>query len=573
MNGNRQGSSGKVIPMIGRQLGKYTLESKLGSGGMATVYAATHATLGNKVAVKVLHEHLADQPAFRERFLREAQAAASLSHTGVTQVFDVDDEDGVCYIAMEYLEGESLHDHLAGRLEDGPIAVEEAVRVVEAVGESLAYAHQRGIVHRDIKPANVMITSEGRVVLADFGLAAVMDQTRLTVEGATAGTPSYMSPEQVRGEQGDGRSDIYSLGVMLYQLVSGDLPFQSETLAGMLQGHLEKCPPPLAEKISALPDGVLRTTEIALRKQPQERFQTVEEMLACLRGDAATDPQLAATQVVQTDMAATTAMSAATPSAPDATASAGGAPRGVGYLAVAVLAVVAGVWLWQGLGTDVDSETVPGGAEETPSMASDATPSMASDGVDSMAVMTGWDDEFEANTHGWEETTGDVRRTVGGGAYEVEINVADRAIAALARDGGKYLDLEWTVTAELVAGGEATGYGMVFRYVDPQNYRVFGVNGLGEWSVWAMEQGSWRELRGEATPWTPHPAIRIGSRNFLDVIAEGERLSLRVNGEEVGAATDPSPETGLVGFYVASPQLGATAESLVRFEDATVARR
>lgn len=555
--------------MIGKQLGKYRVEKKLGAGGMATVFAATHVTLGNQVALKVLHEHLADQPAFRERFLREAQAAASLRHSGVMQVFDVDTEDGVCYIAMEYLEGESLEDRLVARdLQGAGLPVDEAVAIVAAVCEALAYAHRRGVVHRDIKPANVMIGSDERVVLADFGLATALDQTRITVEGTTAGTPSYMSPEQIRGEQGDGRADIYAVGVMLYQLISGDLPFQSDTLAGMLQAHLQQDPPSLAEKVEALPEHVARTVEIALRKEPEDRFPTAEAMLASLTGDAAAE-----------DLAATTALESLPGSEAGATrplAAAVGAPvrtHGAwqwwpGYAAVALAAALALGWLVTQFSPVENIDPT----ESTASMARDEPPSMATAGVDSMAAMTGWSDAFEANVHGWDETTGDVRRGVVDGAYEIEIAVVDQAVAAHAAAGGVYRDLEWSAQATLAEGRPETGYGLVFRWVDARNYYVFGVNGLGEWSVWVLEDGSWRELRGGPQTWTAHPAIRIGDRNILTVRAVGSSIRLRVNGEEIGEVEDSTLVGGGVGFYAATPQSGESANSLVRFEQATVSR-
>ena len=498
--------------MIGAQLGKYRIDRKLGSGGMATVYAATHTTLGSPVAIKVLHEHLADQASFRERFLREAQAAAALRHPGVTQVFDVEATDDVCYIAMELLEGETLEARLAAR-GDGASAlpVPEAVEIIGTVGEALAYAHRQGIIHRDVKPANVMITRDGRIVLADFGLAAVMDQTRITAEGTTAGTPSYMSPEQVLGDQGDARSDIYSLGVMLYQLVSGALPFASDTLAGMLQGHLEKAPPPLADKVTALPPGIERAVEIALRKRPEERFATVDDMLACVRGETATSAAEAETLI-----GLPTGESQGAPEASH--------PRAVRIAAVAVVVTVlgGGAWWWS------RTAGLPGTTDGTSSMATDGTTSMASDdtasmAVGSMAAMPGWQDAFDTNTHGWAETDGEVRRAVTEGAYEVELRVPDRAVAAQAEEGGSFQDLEWTATGELVDGAPETGYGLVFRHVDARNYGVFGINGLGQWSVWVLDDGAWRELRGGASPWTPHPAIRAGAANTLTVRAVGDR--------------------------------------------------
>ena len=406
-----------------------------------------------------------------------------------------------------------------------------------------------------------MVTRDDRIVLADFGLAAVVDQTRITAEGTTSGTPSYMSPEQVLGEQGDARSDIYSLGVMLYQLVSGALPFASDTLAGMLQGHLEKAPPPLADRVTALPEGIERAVEIALRKRPQERFASVDDMLACVRGEATTSPAEAETLV---DLPSTE------PQGRTEASHALSARIAVGAVILAILG--GGAWWWSGTIGDT-----PGTTDGTSSMATDGTSSMASDGTSSMAVgsmaaMPGWQDAFDTNTHGWAETDGEVRRAVTEGAYEVELRVPDRAVAAQAHEGGSFQDLEWTATGELVDGAPETGYGLVFRHVDDRNYGVFGINGLGQWSVWVLDDGAWRELRGGSAPWTTHPAVRTGAANTLMVRAVGDSLDLLVNGELVAEAIESPTAEGTVGFYAATPQQGREARSLLRFDDASVTR-
>ena len=198
------------MSIIGKTLGSYTIEEQLGAGGMAQVYRGRHLHLKRDVAIKVMHAHLSEQADWRERFLREAQANATLKHPGIVQIYDFDVAGGVSYIAMELLDSKSLEEcanelRHAGR---APFSLEETIRIVTAIGEALSYAHRHGVVHRDIKPSNVMITSEGRAVLTDFGLATVLDETRLTLDGTSAGTPSHMAPEQAAGERGDHRADM-----------------------------------------------------------------------------------------------------------------------------------------------------------------------------------------------------------------------------------------------------------------------------------------------------------------------------------------------------------------------------
>ncbi|HTP10975.1 MAG TPA: serine/threonine-protein kinase, partial [Anaerolineae bacterium] len=225
--------------MIGKTIGKYRIVEHLGRGGMAEVYKAYQPNLDRYVAVKMMHTFLSDEKEFLARFEREAKVVATLRHPNIVQVYDFDVEGGVYYMVMEYISGETLKTRMQNLEANNEwVSLDDAARIILAVGSALKYAHERGMVHRDVKPANVMITLEGQVILTDFGIAKIVSASNLTASGAMVGTPSYMAPEQGMGQPGDERSDIYSLGVMLYQLVLGRLPFDADTPLAVVLKHI-----------------------------------------------------------------------------------------------------------------------------------------------------------------------------------------------------------------------------------------------------------------------------------------------------------------------------------------------
>ncbi|HET7087997.1 MAG TPA: protein kinase [Anaerolineae bacterium] len=270
--------------LIGKTVGRYQITEHLGRGGMAEVYKAFQPSLDRYVAIKIMHAFLADDKDFRTRFEREAKFIATLRHPNIVQVYDFVVENGQYYMVMEFIDGVTLKSMLEMMHERGGwVTLDDAVTIVVSLGSALRYAHERGMLHRDVKPANVMITSDGHVILTDFGIAKILSATNLTASGAMVGTPSYMSPEQGMGQAGDERSDIYSLGVMLYQLAVGRLPYDADTPLAVVLKHInEPLPVPRALK-SDLPEGVERVIVKALAKNPDDRYQTVAEMTAELK--------------------------------------------------------------------------------------------------------------------------------------------------------------------------------------------------------------------------------------------------------------------------------------------------
>ncbi|MCW3069601.1 MAG: serine/threonine protein kinase, partial [Solirubrobacterales bacterium] len=265
--------------------GRYRLEGRLGFGGMSTVHRAMDLRLERQVAVKLLAEHLADDPTFVSRFQREAQAAARLVHPNIVQVFDSgeDDRSGQYFIVMEYIEGSSGAEILR---DDGWVEVEEALSIIEQACEGLNYAHRNGVVHRDVKPGNLLRAREGEVKLADFGIAKATEQSSITQVGSVLGTAAYLAPEQARGEEAGPSADLYALGVVTYQLISGRLPYEATSLTELALKQQQEEPPTLDTIVAAVGPELADAVAIALALDPRDRYKTAREMGRALRDGA-----------------------------------------------------------------------------------------------------------------------------------------------------------------------------------------------------------------------------------------------------------------------------------------------
>ena len=292
--------------------GRYRVEDELGRGGMAKVFKGTDEVLGRPVAIKVLAPQLADDESFVARFRREAQAAARLNHSNLVGVYDTGEDDGIKYIVMEYVEGKTLAAYLAG---GGRIMPDRAMEIAEGVCSALAVAHAAGIVHRDIKPGNIMVTPRGEVKVTDFGIARVSttgDTVAQTV--AVLGTASYLSPEQAQGQAVDGRSDIYSLGCVLYEMLAGRPPFAGDSPVTVASKQVLETPQPpskLNPDVSTELDAVILKT---LAKNPANRYQTADELRADLERARRGEP------VIATPLLAEAAATQAMPPAAQTTA-------------------------------------------------------------------------------------------------------------------------------------------------------------------------------------------------------------------------------------------------------------
>jgi len=270
-----------VLFLVDKTLGKYQVLEHLGHGGMAEVYKAQQVNLDRMVALKVLHPFLAEEDGFIERFQREARIVATLRHPNIVQVidFEYDPALDVYYMVMEFIDGPTLKD----LLKDAPLPPKKATRIAAGIAEALDYAHKRGMIHRDIKPANIMFTDEETPVLTDFGIARMMNLKGLTASGAMVGTPAYMPPEVGLGQPGEGAADIYSLGVVLYQLLTGRLPFDADVPMGLIMKHINDPVPLPSKTVPGIAPELEAAILKALSKKPQERFKTGAEMAHALR--------------------------------------------------------------------------------------------------------------------------------------------------------------------------------------------------------------------------------------------------------------------------------------------------
>ena len=272
--------------LTGQTLGDFRIVRRLGAGGMGEVYLARQLSLKRDVALKFLHATLAADPVAVQRFQQEAEAVARLTHANIVQVYAVGELAGRRFMALEFVDGRNLREYVERK---GPLAVLQAVGVLRQAAAALARAADAGLVHRDIKPENLLVTRTGELKVADFGLSRVLagDEAKplhLTQSGMTLGTPLYMSPEQVRGEPVDHRSDLYSLGVTAFHLLAGRPPFTGKTAMDVAVQHLQADPPPLAELRPDLPAGLAGLVHRLMEKDPAHRPATAREVLRELAG-------------------------------------------------------------------------------------------------------------------------------------------------------------------------------------------------------------------------------------------------------------------------------------------------
>ena len=263
--------------------GRYTIIGELGRGGMGVVCQAEDTRLQRSVALKFLPRELTHVPEIKERFMREARAAAALDHPHICTVYEFDEVEEEAFISMAYIEGQSLRK----KVESGPLELDQALGIATQVAEGLQLAHKKGIVHRDIKSANIMVTEDGQAKIMDFGLARVAGSTMLTREGSTMGTVAYMSPEQTQGEEVDYRTDIWSFGVVLYEMLTGKLPFKGEHEQSVIHSILKEKPKPITEFKSDIPKSIEEVVNKALEKDPDKRYRKIDDLINDLKSIAA----------------------------------------------------------------------------------------------------------------------------------------------------------------------------------------------------------------------------------------------------------------------------------------------
>jgi Tol biopolymer transport system component len=333
--------------MIGQTISHYRIVAKLGEGGMGVVYKAEDLKLGRAVALKFLPPHLLESEEHKARFLHEARAAALLDDPNICTVYEIDEAGGQTFLAMAFLEGQTLRQKIVAR----PLPLAEAIEIATQIGHGMQAAHEKGVVHRDIKPANIMITPQGQVKIMDFGLAQLSNRTRLTATGTKLGTPAYMSPEQTEGKPADRRTDIWALGVVLYEMISGRVPFAGEADAAVAYAILHTEAEPLTALRSGMPLQIDAIAAKALAKSPAERYQHIEDLLVDLRA--------CAKQSARSSAPAGASASHASPASKHASAlgtysEEAGKRQGarllpVAYVLLGALIAIGGLWLGPGI--------------------------------------------------------------------------------------------------------------------------------------------------------------------------------------------------------------------------------
>ena len=267
----------KLISIIGD---KYEVLERMSSGGMGEIYWGLHRALNKRVAIKVIKHGQSDAPEMEERFFREARLAANLDHSGIIDIYDFGTEAGLAYLIMPFIDGVNLREKLK---DEERIGIKESLIMVMAITNALGYAHLKGIIHRDIKPSNIMIDKHGKVLLTDFGVSKSIQDNDLTVLGTIIGTPRYMSPEQIESGKCDNRSDLYALGLVFYEMVTGVYPYNETDIAGLLYAQIHTIPPRPSEIIKDIPVALCDIIMKLLKKSPQNRFSSCQELYNELR--------------------------------------------------------------------------------------------------------------------------------------------------------------------------------------------------------------------------------------------------------------------------------------------------
>ena len=525
-----------IMTLTGQTLGRYQLETLIGRGGMAQVYKAWDPNTQRYVAVKVLHQHLVDDTNFAERFAREGKLIANLHHPNIVALYDFDRQEipgggSIHYMVMPLVPGQSLKERLESCIDvDERLSFDEVLRIIDGVAAALDYAHAKDMVHRDIKPGNILFDENGNSLLTDFGLARMTFGARLTESGVASGTPAYMAPEQGLGEPGDHRSDIYSLGIILYEMLTNALPFLADTSLGILMKHINEPLPSPRSIVPSLSPAVEAVIFRATAKDPDSRFQTARAMADELH-NALDDGQISART------RAVSSQHGQRPKAPTSLLIRYGPLAAV----VVALLVVIGVIL-------ANSAPPP----TTPAPASTAVSAMTAGPV---PFSTDFEADSEYNS-GWPQRLDGVYRSeIVDGAYILQSEAPAQAHTAIfSPEYYQYSAMILETNATLLPNSQPdSGYGLVFRYQDEDNYYVFAINGRQQVSIWVRENAAWRELRGGEDDWTVDEAVApIGESNYLSLLAVGDHFTGYVNGRRVVDVRDATFTRGAVGFYIAT---------------------
>jgi len=557
-------------------IGKYEIQSELGQGGMAQVYLAYDPVFRRRVAIKLISPAIRDNPALKLRFEREARLIATIEHPGIVPVYDFGEDDGQLYLVMRYMPGGSL----SSLLSSGPLDLAGAVRILAQIAPALDAVHAQGIVHRDLKPANILLDGFNNAAIADFGIAHFNDATSNLTGEAVIGTPAYMSPEQARSEQAlDGRSDIYALGVILFEMLTGRQPYKAATPLGLVMMHLSDPIPALNALRPDLPNGLDAVLEKAMAKDRSLRYPSATAMLADLQllstglqaslpasaqlrrplSEAATEPELPAHFPAR---AASLAETEAETGLPPARPPVGSARPSVGAAQPPVEAKpkptvrLSRIWLGSAvLLLLVILTLVSLFWKFLPDQAAASTPS-ASLTVSHVPDLPLVSDDFSDPSSGWPAS----QSALGAygyrqGQYFIQVSEPDTLLWAgppeLSRDVQIGVDAVWS------SSGASGYYGLLCRIQDEQNFYYFVVTpASGEYTIGKYVNGQFNSLL--AGGWNASSAIpSAGETIRLQAVCAGDRLSFYVNSALLSEVNDPLFTSGKTGVAAAALQTQA----------------
>ena len=577
----------------GQPIGRYQLIDMLGEGGMATVYKALDTRLDRHVAVKVITSSQQSAEEFLKRFEREAKALAQLSHANIIKVHDYGEDGGRPYLVMEYLTEGTLKEKM-GR----PMPYQEAARLLSPIARALEYAHKRNIVHRDVKPANVLFNESGSPMLTDFGIAKVLEEkqsTELTAAGVGIGTPEYMAPEQGKGVNVDYRADIYALGIVFYELVSGQKPFTADTPMAVVIKHITEPLPPPRQVVPDLPEAVEKMIYKAVAKTPEARYQDMGEFAATLEG-LAQRPVAVEQDEIQTAYMADaedathipmrgtgqTVKPAAAATGPQAPAVSPGrksrwwiwALAGGGLVSIIVIVMIAAGGLGLALllaeptatatqppptspPTTSPSLTSPPPTLPPPTTVPSLAPTQPPDATAPQPVVI-YQDNFSDPNSGWEASEyeyGDVG--YGSGFYYVTSNDVGMTMwgAAFRQFTDTVIDVDTNVAAS--PDNNNNDYGVVCRMQEEGDGYYLLISGDGYYAILRNISDTFTNL----VDWSESSVINQGkASNHIQAVCNGSSLTLIVNGQQLAQTSDSTFPSGDIGLTATTYEELTTAE-------------
>ena len=592
--------------LSGKQLGKYQVIAPLGEGGMAAVFKAYQAGMDRYVALKILPRHYAADPEFMARFQQEARLIANLQHPHILPVHDFGEAESYTFLVMPLVETGTLAELLRGE----PLPPARIRNVISQVGDALDYAHSRGLIHRDVKPSNILLDERGNCLLTDFGIAKMVEGTaHITQSGAIVGTPAYMSPEQGVGQALTPASDIYSLGVVMYEMATGKAPFVAETPMAIVIKHINEPLPPPSKVNPALPPALERVILKALAKDPKARYASAERMVQAVRAAIPEITELEPDTVrpgVSTTVMPERSRPGREPVGPAAPRPVPQAPRvervatgqapaarprgsrlilwlGLGGLLAAGLCAVAvfgGGALVAGMTSATETavaaaaaanatatagaESVQGTAAAGTARAEEAT-AMArlvanatgtAQAVPPTVPSAEWplllQEEFTNNNNGWhpfedfQDDYGTRSFVLSRGRFAWDVTPLRDIHMHDTPSMASISDFLVSVDVRQTSGPQTADYGLAFRVVSDNTLYTFNISDTGQFAVQLLNRGEWSTL----LDWSATGAIRPGETNNLQVLAQGDQFIFFINDQEVAQLGDGSLPQGLVGLAI-----------------------